>query len=94
MPSQAFDKPVHVLVGLGFPRRLESVIDAYQFVTDWCGHGPDQDAAIRACKAALNGAIDAETARGVVVQFARKKDILIEGPLTPPGRAPDRWLQR
>ena len=39
---------------------------------------PEQRAAIRACKAALTDDVDAETARGIVVAFARKKDILIE----------------
>lgn len=52
MLSQPFEKPVRVWVGLGFPRQLNSVVDAYQFVTDWCGNGPEQKAAIRACKAA------------------------------------------
>lgn len=78
MLSQPFEKPVRVWVGLGFPRQLNSVVDAYQFLMDWCGNSPAQRAAIRACKAALAGEIDAETARGVVVQFARKKDILVE----------------
>jgi hypothetical protein len=83
MLSQPFEKPVRVLVGLGFPRQLNSVVDAYQFVTDWCGNSPEQRAAIRACKAALAGDIDAETARGIVVRFARKKDILIEDEAVP-----------
>lgn len=83
MLSQPFEKPVRVLVGLGFPRQLNSVADAYQFVTDWCGNSPEQRAAIRACKAALAGDIDAETARRVVVRFARKKDILVEDEAVP-----------
>jgi hypothetical protein len=78
MLSQPFEKPVCVWVGLGFPRQLNTVVDAYQFVLDWCGNSPEQKAAIRACKAALTGDIDAETARGVVVAFARNKDILVE----------------
>ena len=78
MLAQRFEKPVLVWVGLGFPRRLNTVIDAYQFARDWCGNGPEQRAAIRACKAALAGEVDAETARGVFAAFARKKDILIE----------------
>ena len=83
MLSQPFEKPVRVWVGLGFPRRLNSVVDAYQFVADWFGNSPEQRAAIRACKAALAGDIDAETARGIVVRFARKKDILIEDEVAP-----------
>lgn len=53
------------------------------FVTDWCGNSPEQKAAIRACKAALAGDIDAETARGIVIQFAKKKDILAEEGMSP-----------
>lgn len=78
MLSKHFEKPVRVWVGLGFPRQLNTVVDAYQFVLDWCGNSPEQKAAIRACKAALTGEVDAETARGVLVAFARKKDILVD----------------
>ena len=90
MLSQPFEKPVRVWVGLGFPRQLNSVVDAYQFVMDWCGNSPEQKAAIRACKAALAGEIDAETARGIFVQFARRKDILVEDGMMPTP-APAGW---
>lgn len=84
MLSQVFEKPIRVWVGLGFPRQLNTVADAYQFAADWCGNSPEQKAAIRACKAALVGDVDAEIARGVFVAFARKKDILIEDGALPP----------
>ena len=84
MLAQPFLKPVHVWVGLGFPRRLNTVADAYQFAAEWCGNSPEQRAAIRACKAALAGEIDTETARGVFVAFASKKDILVEDATIPP----------
>ncbi|RWG76630.1 DUF982 domain-containing protein [Mesorhizobium sp.] len=84
MLSKPFERPVRVWVGLGFPRQLNTVVDAYQFAIDWCGNSPEQKAAIRACKAALIGDIEAETARGVFVAFARKKDILIEDGAIPP----------
>ena len=35
MLAQPFEKPVHVWVGLGFPRQLNTVFDAYQFASDW-----------------------------------------------------------
>ncbi len=92
MLSQPFEKPLRVWVGLGFPRQLNSVVDAYQFVTDWCGNSPEQKAAIRACKAALTGDIDAETARGVVMQFAKKKNILVEEDAMPPMAGLRQWL--
>nr|WP_245484086.1 DUF982 domain-containing protein [Mesorhizobium sp. M2A.F.Ca.ET.017.03.2.1] len=75
---------IRVWVGLGFPRQLNTVVDAYQFAIDWCGNSPEQKAAIRACRAALAGDVDAETARGVFVAFPRKKDILIEDGAIPP----------
>jgi hypothetical protein len=90
MLAQPFEKPVRVWVGLGFPRQLNTVVDAYQFVLDWCGNSPEQKAAIRACKAALAGDVDAETARGVLVAFARKKDILVEDGAIPPALVEQR----
>ncbi|WP_274630837.1 DUF982 domain-containing protein [Arvimicrobium flavum] len=93
MLSQPFEKPVRVWVGLGFPRQLNSVVDAYQFVVDWCGNSPEQRAVIRACKAALAGEIDAETARGILVQFARKKDILVEDGMIPSIRNTEKPLR-
>ncbi len=84
MLSQSFSTPVLVWVGLGYPRKLNTVADAYQFAMEWCGNSPEQRAAIRACRAALAGDIDAETAKGVFVAFARKKDMLIEDATIPP----------
>ena len=78
MLANDFEKPIRVFVGLGFPRQLNSVTDAYQFLLDYAGDSPEQRAATRACKAALLGGIEAKTARGVFAAFARKKDILIE----------------
>ena len=84
MLAMQFREPVCVWIGLGFPRRLNSVVDAHQFLMDWHGDSPELKAASRACKAALLGEIDAETARGVFVAFARKKDILFEDEIMPP----------
>ena len=84
MFAKPFEKPIRVWVGLGFPRQLNTVADAYQFVIDWCGNSPEQRAAIRACRAALAGDVDAEAAKGVLVALARKKDILIEDGAVPP----------
>jgi hypothetical protein len=88
MLTRPFEKPVRVWVGLGFPRQLNTVTDAYQFVLEWCGNSPEQRAAMRACKAALVGDVDPETARGVFMAFARKKDILMEGATPSPLAAP------
>ena len=60
-----------------------TVVDAYQFASEWGGNSPEQRAATRACKAALAGEVDPETARGVFVAFARSKDILVEDTAIP-----------
>lgn len=86
MLSQPFKEPVRVWVGLGFPRQLNTVVDAYQFAMEYCGNSPEQRAAIRACKAALTGEVDPETARGVFVAFAKKKGLIAEDWLPPPLR--------
>ena len=90
MFAQPFLKPVLVWVGLGFPRQLNTVADAYQFVAEWGGNSPERRAAIRACRAALAGDIDVETARGVFTAFARKKDILVEDSTIPPAARDQR----
>jgi hypothetical protein len=84
MLAQPFIKPVLVWVGLGFPRQLNTVADAYQFLMEWCGNSPEQKAALRACKAALAGDVDTETARSAFTAFAGKKDILFESATFPP----------
>ncbi|TPM34629.1 DUF982 domain-containing protein [Mesorhizobium sp. B2-3-4] len=83
MLSRPFEKPIRVWVGLGFPCQLNTVADAYHFAMEWCGNSPEQKAAIRACKAALTGEVEAETARGIFIAFARKKDILMQDGDTP-----------
>lgn len=76
MQSSIFDRPVTILVGLGYPKQIKTVFEAYQFLMDWSGNSPEQRAAARACKAALAGDIEPATARGVFVAFAAKKDLL------------------
>jgi len=90
MLAKPFEKAVCVWVGLGFPRQLNTVIDAYQFVSECCGNSLEQKAAIYACKAALAGDVHAETARGVLVALARKKDILVEDEMMPVAKAGSR----
>jgi hypothetical protein len=78
MLSQPFEEPIRIWMGLGFPRQLNSVVDAYQFAMEYCGNSPEQKAAIRACKAALRGEVDPETARGVFVAFAKRKGLIVD----------------
>lgn len=46
--------------------------------TDRFGYSREQKSAIRACKVGLAGDLDVETARGLFIDFARKKNLLVE----------------
>ncbi len=47
MQSAVFEHPVTILVGMGYPRQIRSVFEAYQFLTDWSGNSPEQRAALQ-----------------------------------------------
>jgi hypothetical protein len=74
-----FEKPVTLLVGLGFPSRVETVIEAYALLQDWPVSDRDDAhaVALNACKAGLAGEVDAETVRATLEAFARRNDILV-----------------
>ncbi|KPH04346.1 DUF982 domain-containing protein (plasmid) [Rhizobium acidisoli] len=78
MKPDMFERPVSILVGLGFPAKVCSVMDAYRHLVEWPislrdnGHA----VALKACAAALRGEIEAETARGLFAAFAEKHDLL------------------
>ncbi|UVC09830.1 DUF982 domain-containing protein [Rhizobium sp. TH2] len=78
MKPDTFDKPVRVLVGLGAVREIRNVLEAYMFLNDAPGYmrNPAQRMALNACKAALLGEIEAETARGAFEAFASKHDLI------------------
>ncbi|TSE12823.1 DUF982 domain-containing protein [Mesorhizobium intechi] len=92
MKYAQFEKPVTLLVGTGFPRRVESVMDAYVLLQDWpaAGRNGAHAVALNACKAGIAGEIDPETVRATLVTFARRNDILVSDMLSPPaaGDAP------
>ena len=75
---QSFERPVTVLTGMGFPTRIENVMDAYALLQDWpvLSRNRAHAIALKACKAALTGEIDAETARSTFEAFARRSDVL------------------
>ena len=79
MNFDSFEKPVRILVGLGFPREIGSVWEAHELLSDWpvFTRNKSHDVALRACEAALRGDIEAETARGAFVAFARRNNLLI-----------------
>jgi hypothetical protein len=78
MKPDMFETPVTILTGLGIPTKVCTVMHAYRLLLEWpvSRHDPARALALKACRAALNGDIDAETARGVFVAFAEKHDLL------------------
>jgi hypothetical protein len=78
MDRSSFEKPVTILTGLGTPTRIESAAEAYALLADWprASRTAAHDIAAKACWAAMDGEIDAETARATFVAFARRNDLL------------------
>jgi hypothetical protein len=78
MKPDMFKQPVFILVGLGFPAEVRTVMDAYRHLAEWPGSLRDaaHSVALKACRAALRGEIEAETARGLFAAFAEKHDLL------------------
>jgi hypothetical protein len=78
MKPDMFKEPVAILVGLGFPAQVRSVMDAYRHLSEWPASLRDtaHSVALKACSAALRGEIEAETARGLFAAFAEKHDLL------------------
>ncbi|MER9617339.1 DUF982 domain-containing protein [Mesorhizobium sp. M0207] len=78
MHRASFDKPVTILTRLGTPTKIESAAEAYAPLAEWpaTSRTTAHDIAAKACRAALEGEIDAETARATFVAFARRNDLL------------------
>ncbi|CCV08125.1 conserved hypothetical protein [Mesorhizobium metallidurans STM 2683] len=78
MDRSSFEKPVTILTGLGTPTKIESAAEAYALLVDWpsASRTTAHDIAAKACRAAMDGEIDAETARATFVAFARRSDLL------------------
>ncbi|RXT20744.1 MULTISPECIES: DUF982 domain-containing protein [unclassified Bosea (in: a-proteobacteria)] len=76
--SEHFERPVIILVGLGHPAAISSVMEAYMFLVDWppSKRDPAHEFAIKACLAAMRGEVEAETVRGIFATLAEKYDIL------------------
>lgn len=78
MEHNFFQRPVTILAGLGLPTEIQSVQDANTLLNEWpmSGRTAAHEIALNACKAALAGEIDAETARSTFVAFAARHDLL------------------
>ncbi|WP_372353056.1 DUF982 domain-containing protein [Pararhizobium sp. BT-229] len=81
MKPDMFERPVNILTGLGHPALVGSVIHAYELLVDWPYSGRDTThiLALNACRAALNGEIEPETARIAFIAFAEKHHLLAPG---------------
>ncbi|MCM2435564.1 DUF982 domain-containing protein (plasmid) [Agrobacterium rosae] len=78
MKPDMFRQPVSIMVGLGFPAEVRSVMDAYRHLVEWPPSQRDSahSVALKACSAALRGEIEAETARSFFAAFAEKHDLI------------------
>jgi hypothetical protein len=74
-----FEHPVTILVGMGFPVRIETVLEAYALLQDWpvANRNGAHAVALDACKAGIAGETDPETARAALLAFARRNDIFV-----------------
>ena len=74
MNALHFDEPVYLLVGIGVPAEINTVEHAYALLNDWpvWRRNSAYSIALNACKAALAGEIDADTARTMLAAFARR----------------------
>lgn len=85
----SFSQPVNVFVGLGFPYEISSLMEACQVLDEWSGSRTSTyEATSAACRAALAGKTDVESARLAFEAFARAGGILASdapGPLAIPG---------
>lgn len=77
MPVICFKKPVFIFVGLGFPRKVESIWDAFVVLNEWPTRGPEHEAVLNACRAGMSGKFDAERIREAFEAFAREAGILM-----------------
>lgn len=82
MNAQTFEKPISVLVGLGFSCTVPTVMAAYEMVAEWPASPRSlvQIAALSACRAALKGEGKAEDARSAFIDFAEHAGILMDDP--------------
>lgn len=78
MEHNLFKEPVRILMGLGIPRDIETVFQAYTFLSERRSDPLDTDhiLARKTCLAAINRSVDAETARAAFLRYAERHDML------------------
>lgn len=91
--DERFERPIMVIANLGLPTQIE---DARQALI-WLDDRPlaDRDSAhrlaMKACRAALIGDIEAETACSIVLAFARKHNLTAPDVDLPTATQPNQW---
>jgi hypothetical protein len=83
MTKGAFLHPVTVLVGLGVPRSINNVREAFAYLDDVPTLHRDEvyHATCDAFRDAMTGRCSAQEAHDVFVAYARRRGFLLEGPL-------------
>jgi len=78
MEWEVFGRSVPIFVGMGYLVNVGSASHAHALLSDWPieRRGAAHATALQACRAAMAGELDVETARRLFEAFARAKDIL------------------
>ena len=80
MLETSFTSPVVVLVGMGFPVEVRSVLDALRYLDGQPALLRDEafHATYGACRDALNGTASTAEAHDVLCALARRRGVLVE----------------
>lgn len=79
MTDLRFTNPVSIFMGLGFPRDVENVLEAYDVLLEWNGtRDDDHAAAIASCRDAMAHVQSVAAVRDAFERFAHNKGILTE----------------
>ncbi|MBL8579333.1 MAG: DUF982 domain-containing protein [Mesorhizobium sp.] len=86
MLDTAFASPVVVIVGMGFPLEIRSVIGALRYLDEQPAMLRDEafHATYGACRDALDGTASVAEARDVLCALARRRGMLVEDGWTQP----------
>jgi hypothetical protein len=81
MLDTSFASPVTVLVGMGFPLEMRSLLDALRYLDEQPAMSRDEafHAAYGACRDALDGKASVAEARDMICALARRRGVLLEG---------------
>ncbi|MER9180567.1 DUF982 domain-containing protein [Mesorhizobium sp. M0767] len=76
MTKKSFGRPVPILVGLGFPRHVENIWQAYDVLNEWPSRGPAPTAAFVPCRARRADQVAAAPLRAALEAVARTAGIM------------------